>query len=1641
VFRGMGRRVASAALAASLAATAALAVGGEPAAANAYPQKLVVSADPVDFTPNILDGHVTSITTAGNRVIVGGTFTQVKAAGNPTVLSRRYLFAFDRTTGMIDTGFVPVLDGAVEALEVAADGTSVYVAGAFATVNGVSNFGITKLDAATGARVTAFAASTAGKVRDIALSGDTLYLGGDIWSINGVPRSRMGAVDAITGAVDPTFTVGTTAPRVSVDWVAEIDVSPDGSQLVVMGNFMEVDGVERKQIALIDLNGPQATLADWSTQQFGAACGGSFWTYMRDVEYSVDGEFFAIVTTGGPFTGTLCDTASRWESSARGSNLVETWADWSGGDTLTAVAISDVAVYIGGHQRWMNNHLGKDTAAVGAVSREGIAALDIVNGVPLSWNPGKDRGVAVWDLHLSDLGLYVGSDTDFTAGEYHAKLAQFPLAGGTPVPVTAPATLPTTVYTGGSGTTLDQRSFDGGGFGAPSAVPGNPIDWTGVGGAFYEADSIYYLGGFGLIARTFDGVSFGPAVAQPSWPDWSSLTSAAWDDGKLYYTQSGSSQLRYRYFSLESGIVGSQTFTVTAGGVDWTAVVAMDFVGGDLYYARSDGNLWAVEMGGGVPVGGTERLVSGPGTGDGLSWAVPALFFLSTDAAPTVTMTTPVDGAVVSGAAVTVGASAADDDAVAQVEFFAGAVSLGVDTNGADGWSVAWDTTAAADGAVTLIATATDTIGQAASDTVGVTVDNLGPAVAVTSPADGATVAGVVEVTADASDAVGVAQVEFFAGAVSLGVDTNGADGWSASWDSATSPDGPVTLTATATDTFGRTADGAVSVTVDNSGGGVVLMVVGNPASLSTGDAAVRDRLQSLGYTVTFGDDDAVSPADAAGTSFVVLSSTINSNVVGAAFREVAQPVWVAKPWSLDDMGMTGPTGNVDYGTVSSATVTITDSSHPLAAGRSGTVAVTTSSRAMSFGVPSGGGSVVATAAGEPVTFVYPAGATLADGAAAAGCRLTSSIFQGAPTLFTADGWALFDAAARYAGANCQTPPPPVTGDHVILVTVDGLRPDAVTSQGPGVLPNLYRFIDGGATTANARTVFESTQTLPNHLSIVTGVPVAGPSGHNVTFNEDDGLTVHDAAGRYVPSMFDVAHDAGLSTALFAGKPKFDFVDRSWNDVNGAPDVTGADDGPDKIDHYERGDGTTITASFLARMATSPYNLSMVHYAGPDAAGHDFGWTSPEYLASVQAVDGYIGDILDAVEADPDLSGNTVVVLVADHGGAGTSHQDETAADNYTIPFYAWGADVPPGASLYTMNPGVRLDPGTGRPDYDADPQPIRNGDAANLLLQLLGLGAVPGSVINAAQDLAVTGEPGSDAPPTVTLTAPSDGAAVAGAVVVVADAGDDFAVTQVEFFAGGMSLGVDTEAGDGWSVTWDTTSSPDGAIALAATATDTSGQTGTDSISVTVANTSAGVVLMVVSDATNPASQDVVVRDQLLGAGYTVDVVDDASASAADAVGASFVLVASSVNANAVGTDFRDVPVPVWVAKPFLFDDMGMTGTSNNTDYGTTKASTITIVDPAHPLAAGLSGDVTVTSGNRSISFGIPGADADVVATVAGAPAIFAYQAGAQLVDGTSAAGCRLHFPIFQTAVLVYTTDAWNLFDGAAAYAANGCG
>ncbi|WP_159944144.1 MULTISPECIES: delta-60 repeat domain-containing protein [unclassified Nocardiopsis] len=403
---------------------------GTAAAAPAAPpvdHARVVSEKPAPWTPHVLDGTVKDILLIGDTVVVAGKFNQVAEADGGRARDIRNLFAFEHGTGRLLRGFEPRVDGTVTSLAEGPEGT-VIAGGEFQTVNGRPSRGLTRLSLRDGRAVPEFrAALDGGHATRIAGDGDNLYVGGTFSGVNGGGQAALARLDARTGKVDPGFAPRVSEPRRGALKVQDMALSPDGRRLVVNGTFTKVNGKDRYQIAMLDTAGGTPTA--WSTRAYEPECDYSrIHTYMRQMAFAPDGSYFAVVTAGGPEVKPgLCKSVSRFENTDA-PGMEPTWSNKTGGDSLYAVEVTSQAVYVGGHQRWMDNPEGALNPGPGSVAREGIAAVDPRTGKALEWNPGRTRGHGVEALHATSDGLYVGSDTDRLAGEYHARLGMFPLS-------------------------------------------------------------------------------------------------------------------------------------------------------------------------------------------------------------------------------------------------------------------------------------------------------------------------------------------------------------------------------------------------------------------------------------------------------------------------------------------------------------------------------------------------------------------------------------------------------------------------------------------------------------------------------------------------------------------------------------------------------------------------------------------------------------------------------------------------------------------------------------------------------------------------------------------------------------------------------------------------------------------------------------------------------------------------------------------------------------------------------------------------------------------------------------------------------------------------------------------------------------
>ena len=205
---------------------------------------------------------------------------------------------------------------------------------------------------------------------------------------------------------------------------------------------------------------------------------------------------------------------------------------------------------------------------------------------------------------------------------------------------------------------------------------------------------------------------------------------------------------------------------------------------------------------------------------------------------PTISLIAPAAGAIVSGATVTVSATAADNVGVVRVQFKLDGGDLGAAVT-TPPYTVTWNTKTATNAVHSLTAQAFDAAGNLGSSApVSVTVSNdtTPPTVAISSPAAGQTVSGTVAIAAAAADNVGVSRIDYLQDGQLLAALAPPA--FTFAWSTAGASNGTHSLTARAYDAAGNvTTSTAVSVTVSNSDPAPTLGAL-SPSSGAAGGAA-----------------------------------------------------------------------------------------------------------------------------------------------------------------------------------------------------------------------------------------------------------------------------------------------------------------------------------------------------------------------------------------------------------------------------------------------------------------------------------------------------------------------------------------------------------------------------------------------------------------------------------------------------------------------------------------------------------------------------------------------------------------------------------------------------------------------------------
>jgi predicted AlkP superfamily pyrophosphatase or phosphodiesterase len=237
---------------------------------------------------------------------------------------------------------------------------------------------------------------------------------------------------------------------------------------------------------------------------------------------------------------------------------------------------------------------------------------------------------------------------------------------------------------------------------------------------------------------------------------------------------------------------------------------------------------------------------------------------------------------------------------------------------------------------------------------------------------------------------------------------------------------------------------------------------------------------------------------------------------------------------------------------------------------------------------------------------------------------------------------------------------PSVVADNVVMILVDGLRPDALKQ---AKVPTIDGFIKHGSSTMHAQTV-EPSLTLPSVTSMLTGLPV---DQHGITWNEYEPMRGFLKA----PTVFEIASfAAGKLGAMFLNKEKLLHIakpDRGL--LVQVCSVTEPGCTAQKI-------ATDVIRAYRTATEGKP-SLFFIHVADLDVAGHEKGWMSKPYLQALESTDRAIATIVKGFQ-DLGLSKHTAFILTSDHGGHDKTH-GTNAPEDMTIPWIAAGPGIKSG--------------------------------------------------------------------------------------------------------------------------------------------------------------------------------------------------------------------------------------------------------------------------------------------------------------------------------------------------------------------------
>jgi hypothetical protein len=412
----------------SFGATNAPLAGADTAPPNPSTPKTVSS----DLLPTVqVNGVVWDQVIVGNRVYVAGNFTAARppgAAPGTNETSRSHLLAFDITTGALIGSWAPSANAQARSIAASADGSRIFVAGDFTSVNGVARNRLAAIDAATGAVIGSFNPSPNGRVAELVVSGNTLYLGGVFSVVGGRTRHRVAAVDATSGAVS------SWAPAVDAEVMA-ITVPPGSGKVVLGGRFTTINGATNRGMGAVSAS-TGATLP-WPVNQIIVNWGqdASIWSLNNDgaTVYGTGYTYLGRNGGSGNFEGVFAAETATGQLK---------WVNGCRGDTYDAVPVGNVLYHVSHHHDcamvgglpqtnpWTFQRAGANTTYAARINNGGLfntrPAAEILHWLPeLQAGTFTGKTQAAWTVEADSRYVVLGGEFPRVNNVAQAGLARF----------------------------------------------------------------------------------------------------------------------------------------------------------------------------------------------------------------------------------------------------------------------------------------------------------------------------------------------------------------------------------------------------------------------------------------------------------------------------------------------------------------------------------------------------------------------------------------------------------------------------------------------------------------------------------------------------------------------------------------------------------------------------------------------------------------------------------------------------------------------------------------------------------------------------------------------------------------------------------------------------------------------------------------------------------------------------------------------------------------------------------------------------------------------------------------------------------------------------------------------------------------